>query len=336
MTRHHQPRKGSIAYSPRKRAANESPKTSSWPEIEEVGLLGFPGYKVGMTHVNMLDNTKNSPTEGMEISKPVTVLETPPAVVMAIRAYRKDTYGLATMTDILAGDLDEDLERTITIPEDYDPESRIEELKNKLDVIEEIRVLIHTKPRLTSVSKKKPEILECGIGGSSVEEKLDYAIEVLGTQINYADAFTSGEHVDAIAVTKGKGFQGPVKRFGIRIQYGKAKRSSKARVVGSIGPWSPSRTMWTVPMAGQMGYHKRTEFNKKILKIGDVSEVDDVNPQGGFVKYGLVKNNYVLIAGSVPGPSKRLVMLRKAIRPHGKHNDPAQISFISTASKQGV
>jgi len=142
--------------------------------------------------------------------------------------------------------------------------------------------------------------------------------------------------VDTIAVTKGKGFQGPVKRFGVRIQYGKAKRSSKARVVGSIGPWSPSRTMWTVPMAGQMGYHKRTEYNKKILKIGEATEVDEINPEGGFVKYGLVKNNYVLLKGSVPGPSKRLVMLRKAVRPHGKHNDPAQISYISTKSKQGV
>ena len=101
MTRHHQPRKGSVAYSPRKRAAKESPKTSSWPETEETGILGFPGYKVGMTHISILDSTKNSPTEGMEISTPVTILETPPIVVMGIRAYKKDTRGLKTMTDIL-------------------------------------------------------------------------------------------------------------------------------------------------------------------------------------------------------------------------------------------
>jgi large subunit ribosomal protein L3 len=336
MTRHHQPRKGSVAYSPRKRAAKESPKTRSWPETEEIGLLGFPGYKVGMTHVTMLDNAKNSPTEGMEISTPVTILETPAAKVMGIRAYRKDTHGLKTMIDILADDLDEDLQRTITLPEETNAQARIKELKQKLDQVEDIRVLIHTKPRLTSVPKKKPEILECGIGGINVEEKLEYAEGVLGNEINTPDAFTDGEHIDTIAVTKGKGFQGPVKRFGIRIQYGKAARSSKARVVGSIGPWSPSRTMWTVPMAGQMGYHNRTEYNKKILKIGDASEAEEVNPDGGFVKYGLVKNNYVVLKGSVPGPSKRLVMLRKATRPHGKHNDPAQISFISTASKQGV
>lgn len=336
MTRHHQPRKGSVAFSPRKRAAKESPKTSSWPETEEVGILGFPGYKVGMTHVTMVDNHKNSPTEGMEISAPVTVLETPPVVVMGIRAYTRDTHGLKTLTDVLADGLDEDLTRTITLPEEDNAQTKIEELKKQLDVIEEVRVIIHTKPRLASVPKKKPEIIECGLGGISVEEKLDYAISVLGQEINPADNFSDGEHVDTIAVTKGKGFQGPVKRFGIRIQYGKAARSSKARVVGSIGPWTPSRTMWTVAMAGQMGYHKRTEYNKKILKIADASEAEAINPEGGFVKYGVVKSNYVLLKGSVPGPSKRLVLLRKAVRPHGKHNEPTQLSFISTASKQGV
>lgn len=336
MSRHHQPRKGSVAYSPRKRAASESPKTSSWPETEEVGILGFPGYKVGMTHVTMVDNHKGSPTESMEISAPVTVLETPPVIVMGIRTYKQDTHGLKTMTDVLASDLDEDLTRTITLPEEGNVDAKIEELKNRLDEIVEVRVIIHTKPRMASVPKKKPEILECGLGGATVEEKLDYAISVLGQEINPADAFSDGEHVDTIAVTKGKGYQGAVKRFGVRIQYGKAKRSSKARVVGSIGPWTPHRTMWTVAMAGQMGYHKRTEFNKKILKIGEATDAESINPEGGFVKYGVVRNGYVLLKGSVPGPSKRLVMLRKAVRPRGKHNDPAQLSYISTASKQGV
>jgi large subunit ribosomal protein L3 len=336
MARHHQPRKGSVAFSPRKRAARESPQISSWPESEEPGLLGFPGYKVGMTHVLMLDNIKNSPTEGMEISTPVTVVETPPIVVMGIRAYQKTDRGLKTMTDVLASELEEDLARKITLPKDYDAESQLAELKENLDKINDIRMLIHTKPRLTSVPKKKPEIMECGVGGSSLEEKLEYAISILGKEVNPADVFVNGEHTDAVAITKGKGFQGVIKRWGVRIQYGKAARSSKGRHVGSIGPWSPARTMWTVPMAGQMGYHQRTEHNKKILKIGEASQVDEINPQGGFVKYGLVNNNYLLLKGSLPGPSKRLVMLRKASRPHGKHDDAPQISYISKASKQGV
>jgi large subunit ribosomal protein L3 len=336
MARHHQPRKGSVAYSPRKRAARESPQVSSWPEREEPGLLGFPGYKVGMTHVIKIDNTKNSPTEGMKISTPVTVVETPPVKVMGIRAYQKTSRGLKTMTDVLASELEEDLARKITLPKDYDGDSQLAELKENLDKVSDIRILIHTKPRLASVPKKKPEIMECGVGGSSLEEKLEYTISILGKEVNPGDVFTNGEHTDAVAITKGKGFQGVIKRWGVRIQYGKAARSSKGRHVGSIGPWSPARTMWTVPMAGQMGYHQRTEYNKKILKIGEASQVDEINPQGGFVKYGMVRNNYLLLKGSLPGPSKRLVMLKKAVRPHGKHDDAPQISYISTASKQGV
>ena len=240
------------------------------------------------------------------------------------------------MTDVLAAELNEDLKRKITLPENHDSEAQIAELKEKMDAVVEIRALVHTKPRLASVPKKKPEIMEFGIGGSSVEDKLEYAISVLGKEINPSDVFADGEHTDAVAVTKGKGFQGVIKRWGVRIQYGKAARSSKGRHVGSIGPWSPERTMWTVPMAGQMGYHQRTEYNKKILKIGEADQADEINPDGGFVRYGMVKNNYLLLKGSLPGPSKRLVVLRKAMRPHGKHDDAPQISNISTASKQGA
>ena len=159
---------------------------------------------------------------------------------------------------------------------------------------------------------------------------------LLGNEVKASDILNEGQFVDAIATTKGKGFQGVVKRWGIRIQYGKAVRAGKGRHVGSIGPWTPSRTMWTVAQAGQMGYHKRTEFNKKILKIASADEVDQINPDGGFVKYGLVKNDYVLVKGSLPGPSKRLVILRQPIRPNNKSEDMPQINYISTKSKQGV
>ena len=57
---------------------------------------------------------------------------------------------------------------------------------------------------------------------------------------------------------------------------------------------------------------------------------------GGFVKYGVVKNDYVLVKGSLPGPSKRLVILRQPIRPNNKAEDIPQINYISTKSKQGV
>ena len=336
MVRHHQPRKGSLAFSPRKRVAKETPRVKSWPQEYESKLLGLGGYKVGMTHAMMVDNDKNSPTNGMEISTPVTVLEVPPLVVMGIRAYEKTTYGLKVITEVLVDNLDKELSRKISIPKKYNQSEAIAKIKETLEYTEDIKVLVHTKPKITSVPKKKPEIFECGIGGKTTEEKLNKAIQLLGHEVKAIDIFSDGQCVDSIATTKGKGFQGPVKRWGIRIQYGKAARSSKKRHIGSMGPWTPSRTMWTVPQAGQMGYHKRTEYNKKILKIGDASEVDAINPDGGFIKYGLVKNDYIMVKGSIPGPRKRLVILRKAMRAKSKSNDAPQINYISTKSKQGV
>jgi large subunit ribosomal protein L3 len=255
---------------------------------------------------------------------------------MGIRAYRKTDRGIKAMTDIMAPELDSELSRKITLPRESSTDARLAELKEKLDQVANIRVLIHTNPKDASVPKKKPELLECGVGGTSVEAKLEYAETVLGKEVKPENTFSDGEHTDAVAVTKGKGFQGVIKRWGVRIQYGKAARSSKGRHVGSIGPWSPERTMWTVPMAGQMGYHQRTEYNKKILRIGEAKDAGDINPAGGFVKYGLVKNDFIVVKGSLPGPSKRLVMLRKAARPHGKQDDVPQISNISTASQQGA
>jgi large subunit ribosomal protein L3 len=272
----------------------------------------------------------------MEVFTPVTVLEVPPVVVMGIRAYEKTTYGLKVITEVIADNLDKELSRKISLPKEYDKSKAIAKIQETLKDTEDIKVLIHTNPKVASVPKKKPDIFECGIGGKTPEEKLNAAIELLGNEVKANEIFSDGQFVDSIGITKGKGFQGPVKRWGIRIQYGKAARSSKKRHIGSMGPWTPSRTMWTVPQAGQMGYHKRTEYNKKILKIGDAMEVDQINPDGGFIKYGLVKSDYILVKGSVPGPSKRLIILRKPMRANKKSNDAPQINHISTKSKQGV
>ncbi len=337
MVRHHQPRKGSVAFSPRKRVAKETPRIKSWPACDESKLLAIAGYKVGMTHATVVDTNKNSPTNGMELSTPVTVLEVPPVVVMGIRSYEKTNRGFKVITEVLADNLDEELSRKISLPKDYNKSEAIAKIQDALDHTDEIKVLVHTNPKLVSgIPKKKPEIFECAIGGTSVEDKLNAAIELLGNEVKVSDVLNEGQFVDAIATTKGKGFQGVVKRWNIRIQYGKAARSSKKRHVGSIGPWTPNRTMWTVAQAGQMGYHKRTEFNKKILKIGSQSETSEVNPDGGFLRYGLVRNDYVLVKGSLPGPSKRLVILRKAIRPKSDDEAAPQVNFISTKSKQGV
>jgi large subunit ribosomal protein L3 len=81
-----------------------------------------------------------------------------------------------------------------------------------------------------------------------------------------------------------------------------------------------------------MGFQVRTTFNLKILKIGDGKEV---TPNGGFVNYGNVNGDSIIVEGSVSGPKKRLVRFRKAIRSHKKVY-PVDVKEISLKSQQGV
>ena len=84
-----------------------------------------------------------------------------------------------------------------------------------------------------------------------------------------------------------------------------------------------------------MGYHQRTELNKKIIKVG--TDGKEVSPKGGFMNYGEVRNTYVLIKGSVPGPTKRLIRFRDGTRVSAKMDtSAAEVTYISTESKQGA
>ena len=103
MGRISRPRRGSLAYSPRKRAKSIVPKIRTWPQEQEVRMLGFAGYKVGMTHVLMLDDTPGI-TKGKEIFMPVTIVEAPPLIVYGIRAYEKGYFGLETATEVMIPD----------------------------------------------------------------------------------------------------------------------------------------------------------------------------------------------------------------------------------------
>jgi large subunit ribosomal protein L3 len=182
---------------------------------------------------------------------------------------------------------------------------------------------------MTGTEKKTPDIVEVAISGSP-EKQLAYAKEKLGKELSISEVFKEKQFVDIKAVTKGKGFQGVVKRFGIKMHRPKAK---KRRIVGSIGPWNPSTVMWTVARAGQMGYHTRTEFNKRILYLGN--NPADVNPGGGFNNYGDVKSTYIILSGSTAGPEKRAVALRDTMRkPHDKKYQISGILYLST--KKGL
>jgi len=319
------PRRGSLQYSPRKRAKKESARVRSWANIQEAKLLGFAGYKVGMTHVFYTNNRAHSTTKGMEISCPVTVIECPPLKTISIKFYKKTTYGLRLCDEILANKLDKELARKIKIPKKV--KKKIEDIKD----YDDIRLVVQTQPKLTSIGKKKPELFEIAIGGTK-DAKLKYGQEKLGKDIHVHEIISEGQEIDIHGVTTGKGFQGPIKRFGIGLKSHKSEKSRRGP--GSLGPWcGQGHVMWRIAHAGRMGYHLRTEYNKLILKISDKNE--EINPAGGFVRYGLVKNPYILVKGSTIGPVKRLIRFNFPIRPSKNKQEVPTISYISVASKQG-
>jgi len=322
-------RHGSMAIRPRKRARSQVVHIGSWAESDESVLLGFAGYKAGMTHVTMVDDRGGSPSKGSEIMVPVTVVETPPMLVYGVRAYKKTPYGKKTFADVVFDKVDEKTRSRMRLAKKC--KNDLKKLTDDADSVSDVSVLVLTKPEKTGFAKKNPELMEIGVGGKDSKSKLEFASGLLGKEVSVKDVLHDGEFVDTFSVTIGKGWQGAVKRFGVHLQ--RRKSTGRRRHVGTLGPWHPARVMYTVPMAGQTGYHNRMEHNKRVLKVAEAK--DDVNPNGGFPHYGLVKNDYLLVKGSVGGPKKRLIRFRKAVRQRLPEAKP-EIKYISKESKQGA
>ncbi len=323
MPREHRPRRGSLQFWPRKRARRIIARVRTWPEEKGVNVLGFACYKAGMTTVSYVNNIEGSPTFGQVVSCPVTVLDAPPLLVSGLRFYSSSVPGPIVWSR------DKNIQKLLLA------KLKLKKVKNDLEKIDttkydDVRLLVLTQPRESGVGKKTPELFELPLSGD-YEEKVAFAKNMLNKEINVSDVLKPGEFVDVTAVTKGKGFSGVVKRFGVSIQG--RKNNQHHRHVGAHHVERPGKLDFRTPMAGQLGFQQRTELNKLVLKIGD--EPSEVNPKGGFVNYGLVKKNYVLIAGSIPGARKRLVFLKKSIRPTKKPVE-VEIKSIDTSSQQGV
>ncbi|MBR9690073.1 50S ribosomal protein L3 [Candidatus Woesearchaeota archaeon] len=312
---------------PRKRSKRAYARIKNPNMPKEAKPGAFAGYKVGMTQISFIDNKKTSQTKGTEISWPVTIIECPPLKVMGIKFY-KDTYeGKLASTQVFTQKQDKEVKRKTKIAKKT---GSIEKIKP--EDFDELRLIVHTNPKQVGIAKKKPEICEVSVGGSK-EEKLAFAKEKLGQDINFSDVFEEGAQLTTHVITKGKGYQGPVKRFGIGLTSHKSEKTKRGP--GSLGGWkAQGHFMYRIAFAGKMGYHQRTEYNKQLLKISENTE--EINAKGGFKKYGLVKNPYILIKGSIGGPAKRLVMLTESKRPSKKiPAESPNIENISIKSQQG-
>jgi large subunit ribosomal protein L3 len=260
------------------------------------------------------------------------VIETPPILIIGIRTYTKTPYGLKHLTEAWMKDPPAELDRALVLPENFDTEKMLQNLDKNLDKTTAIRVITATQPKQTSLAKKKPDITEVQIGGATIPQQLEYAKTLLGKTVTAEEVFKEGQHADIAAVTTGKGFQGPVKRWGVTILQHKGRKTKRG--IATLGPWNPHHVMYSVPRAGQMGYHQRTEYNKRILKIG--KDGKEITVKGGYIRYGQLKGPYILIEGSIPGTEKRPIRLRHPARPPKETPEtPPQITYTSLESPQG-
>lgn len=229
-----------------------------------------------------------------------------------------------------------------------------------------VRVLAHTQIRKTPLKQKKAHLMEIQINGGSVADKVAFGQELFEKPVSVDSIFEQDEMIDVIAVTKGHGFNGVTARWGTKKLPRKTHKG--LRKVACIGAWHPSHVQWTVARAGQMGYHHRTSVNHKVYRIGK-GDADDnaateldvtkkkitpyvfppshslrhlltnitLSSLGGFVRYGEVNNDFVMVKGSIPGVKKRVMTLRKSMFTHTSRRalEKIQLKWIDTSSEFG-
>ena len=303
MTDNNGIRSGSLQFYPRVRAKKVIPSVN-WKPVskENIGFMGFVGYKVGMISVWAQDKTEHSMTKGKKISVPATIIECPVMKIYSVRFYKNGKVA----RDVVVSK-DKILKKSVKISK---KSVGSEQLVVGSEDFDDVRVILYSGVKKTCVDKNKVDLIEIGVLGTK-DEKLSFVKENIGKEISVGDVFSEGL-VDVRGVTKGYGTQGPVKRFGIALKSHKSEKGR--RRPGSLAPWHPSRVTFRAPQAGQTGYHNRITYNNLILEIGKTSE-KDINRKSGFEHYGIVKTDYMILKGSIPGPQKRGLVITFAIRP---------------------
>lgn len=303
------PRKGSLQFYPRKRASKVLPSVN-WRAVSGKGLLGYIAYKAGMATAIVKDNTEHSLTKGKRIAVPVTILEAPPMKIFSVRFYKNSKV----IKDIIVS-TDKDLKRKLKIPKSSS------NLNNIPEGYDDIRAIVYSIPKQTSI-KKTPDLIEVAV---EAENKLEFVKNLIGKEISLSDFISDDlSLLDVRGLTKGKGFQGPVKRFGITLRPHKSEKG--VRKVGSIAPWHPARVTFRTPMAGQLGLFSRVHYNHKLISFGKISE-KNINPKSGFKDYGNIKTSFIIVKGSVQGSTKRQVVLTPPMRPT-KHTLKKNYEFV--------
>jgi large subunit ribosomal protein L3e len=360
------PRHGSLGFLPKKRTKHHFGKVKAFPKDDakaEPHLTCFMGYKAGMTHIVRNVTKPGSKLDKKDVVEAVTILECPPMVAVGMVGYVDTPRGKRALSTVWAGHLSDEVKRRFyktwykakrkaftKYAKKYEKEA--DQIEKEMDRIRKycssVRVLCHTQISLTKLSQKKAHLKEIQVNGGSVSDKVDFCKGLFEKKIRVGSVFEQNEMIDIIGVTKGRGTDGVITRWGVTRLPRKTHRG--LRKVACIGAWHPARVQFQVPRAGQNGYHHRTEINKKIYRIGKCLAEDNMNgstsndltekaitPMGGFPHYGEINEDFVMLKGAVMGTKKRVITLRKTLLPQTSRNALEEITlkFIDTSSKMG-
>lgn len=315
-----------------------------------------------MTHIVRGVDRAGSLMHKREVVDAVSIVETPPMVIVGVVGYVETPSGLRTLTTVFAEHLSEEFKRRCyknwynSKKKAYtkyaakyqkdggkDIDAELERIKKFCSVV---RVIAHTQVKKLKLRLKKAHIMEIQINGGDSAAKVDFAKNLFEKEITIDNIFNQDEQVDVLGVTRGHGFEGVITRWGVTRLPRKTHRG--LRKVACIGSWHPARVSSTVARAGQNGYFHRTELNKKVYRIG--KKGDDascqtmadltkkgITPMGGFVHYGEVNEDWIMLKGGIVGVKKRPLVLRKSMMKHSarKHLEKIDLKFIDTSSKLG-
>jgi len=362
-----------MGFYPKKRSCRHRGKVKAFPKDDQtkpIHLTAYMGYKAGMTHIVREVDRPGSKVNKKEVVEAVTVIETPPIVIVGVTGYIETPHGLRSLKTVWAEHLSEECRRRFyknwykckkkafakSSKKWNDPAGK-KEIERDLNKIKKyctvVRVIAHTQIKLLHKRQKKAHVMEIQLNGGTVPQKVEWARQHLEKPVPVAQVFSQDEMIDLIGVTKGKGYKGVTSRWHTKKLPRKTHKG--LRKVACIGAWHPSRVQFTVARAGQKGYHHRTEINKKIYRIGKGIHTKDgklvknnastefdltdksITPMGGFKHYGEVNADFLLIKGCVVGSRKRIITLRKSLLTHTKRSalEKIDLKFIDTSSKFG-
>merc|ERR1711998_222152 len=354
------PRHGSLGFLPRKRCKRARGKIKSFPKDDAskaCHFTAFAGYKAGMTHITREVFKPGSKAHKKEVCEAVTIIEAPPMIVVGLVGYIETPRGLRSIATVWTQHLNEECRRRFyknwhksknkrafqKYEAGFSEENVEHQCQNIIKHCSIVRALAHTQISKVNLRQKRAHIMEIQVNGGSTADKVKFI----------RDHFEKPVSIDTVAITKGKGFEGVVTRWGVTRLPRKTHKG--LRKVACIGAWHPARVSYSVARAGQNGYHHRTELNKKVYRVAKgVRGADDkivqnnattefdltvkgITPLGGFPHYGEVNEDYIMIKGACPGVKRRLITMRKTLVSQTNRNAQEEITlkFIDTSSKFG-